>query len=201
MPIPLPLSGSEEMLASAYTLDLAKAQELWDASGVGDQEVEITYDSDSPGEGGVNLETLATAVKANLEAINGVTIKLSPLPGNDRVGKYRAGEFQATISPWSPDYPDVDTYATPFFQTDTAAAKRVSFSNPEVDGLLKQGLAETDPAKRDAIYLQIQQLVLPDIPYIVLYQPVFRKPASVKVEGVTVHPIYMMNLRGASKTE
>ncbi len=201
LPIPLPLSGSEEMLASAYTLDLTKAQELWDASGVGDQEVEITYDSDSPGEGGVNLETLATAVKANLEAINGVTIKLSPLPGNDRVGKSRAGEFQATISPWSPDYPDVDTYATPFFQTDTAAAKRVSFSNPEVDGLLKQGLAETDPAKRDAIYLQIQQLVLPDIPYIVLYQPVFRKPASVKVEGVTVHPIYMMNLRGASKTE
>jgi peptide/nickel transport system substrate-binding protein len=201
LPIPLPLSGSEEMQAKAYTLDIAKAQELWDASGVGDQEVEITYDSDSPGEGGVNLETLATAIKANLEAIKGVKIKLSPMPGNDRVGKYRAGEFQTTISPWSPDYPDVDTYATPFFQTDTAAAGRVSYSNPEVDDLLKQGLAETDPAKRDAIYLQIQELVLPDIPFIVLYQPIYRKPASVKVEGVTVHPIYMMNLRGASKTE
>jgi ABC-type transport system substrate-binding protein len=124
-----------------------------------------------------------------------------PLPGNDRVGKYRAGEFQTTISPWSPDYPDVDTYATPFFQTDTAAAKRVSYSNPDVDALLKQGLAETDPDKRAAIYLQIQELVLPDIPYIVLYQPVYRKPATIKVEGVTVHPIYMMNLREASKTE
>jgi peptide/nickel transport system substrate-binding protein len=201
LPIPLPLPGSEEMQAKAYTYDLAKAQELWDASGVGDQEIEITYDSDSPGEGGVNLETLATAVKANLEGINGVTIKLSPLPGNDRVGKYRAGEFQTTISPWSPDYPDVDTYATPFFQTDTAAAKRVSYSNPDVDALLKQGLAETDPDKRAAIYLQIQELVLPDIPYIVLYQPVYRKPATIKVEGVTVHPIYMMNLREASKTE
>jgi len=201
LPIPLPLSGSEEMLEKAYTYDLAKAQELWDASGVGEQEIEITYDSDSPGEGGVNLETLATALKANLEGIQGVTIKLSPLPGNDRVGKYRAGEFQTTISPWSPDYPDVDTYATPFFQTDTAAAKRVSFSNPEVDALLRQGLEETDPAARDAIYLQIQELVLPDIPYIVLYQPVYRKPANAKVQGVTVHPIYMMNLRDASKTE
>ena len=91
--------------------------------------------------------------------------------------------------------------ATPFFQTDTAAAKRVSYSNPDVDALLKQGLAETDPDKRAAIYLQIQELVLPDIPYIVLYQPVYRKPATIKVEGVTVHPIYMMNLREASKTE
>ncbi|MCA9858297.1 MAG: ABC transporter substrate-binding protein [Thermomicrobiales bacterium] len=201
LPMPLPLSGSEAMLEKAYTLDLARAQELWDESGVGDQEIEITYDSDSPGEGGVNLETLATAIKANLEAINGVTIRLSPMPGNDRVGQYRAGEFQATISPWSPDYPDVDTYATPFFQTGTAAAARVSFSNPEVDDLLKQGLAETDPAARDAIYLQIQELVLPDVPYIVLYQPVYRKPANATVAGVTVHPIYMMNLRGASKTE
>lgn len=201
LPIPLPLAGSEAMLEKAYTFDLAKAQELWDASGVGAQEIEITYDSDAPGEGGVNLETLATAVKANLEAIEGVTIKLAPLPGNERIGLYRNREFQATISPWSPDYPDVDTFATPFFQTDTAAAKRVSYTNPEVDALLRKGLEETDPAKREEIYLQLQELVLPDIPYIVLYQPVYRKPASVKVQGVTVHPIYMMNLRNASKTE
>ena len=126
---------------------------------------------------------------------------MSPLPGTERIGKYRERDFQATISPWSPDYPDVDTFATPFFQTDTAAAKRVSYTNPEVDTLLRQGLEETDPAKREAIYLQIQELVLPDIPYIVLYQPTYRKPATVKVEGVTVHPIYMMNLRDGSKTE
>ncbi len=201
LPIPLPLAGSEAMLEKAYTYDPAKAQELWDASGVGEQSVEITYDSDAPGEGGVNLETLATAVKSDLEAINGLTIKLSPLPGTERIGKYRERDFQATISPWSPDYPDVDTFATPFFQTDTAAAKRVSYTNPEVDTLLRQGLEETDPAKREAIYLQIQELVLPDIPYIVLYQPTYRKPASTKVEGVTVHPIYMMNLRDGSKTE
>lgn len=201
LPIPLPLAGSEAILEQAYTYDLEKAQALWDESGVGEREIELTYDSDSPGEGGVNLETLATAVKANLEGINGVTIRLSPLPGNERIGLFRAGEFQTTISPWSPDYPDADTFATPFFQTGTAAAARVSYSNPEVDALLRQGLEETDPAARDQIYMQIQELVLPDIPYIVLYQPVYRKPARVNVQGVTVHPIYMLNLRDASKTE
>lgn len=201
LPIPLPLYGSQAMQAKAYTYDPAKAQELWDASGVGDQEIEITYDSDNVGAGGVNLETLATAVKSDLEAIKGLEIKLAPLPGVERVGQYRSRDFQATISPWSPDYPDVDTYASPFFRTDTAAAKRVSYTNPEVDKLLDEGLVETDSAKREAIYTQIQELVLPDIPYIVLYQPVDRKPANITVQGVTVHPIYMMNFRDGSKTE
>ncbi len=146
LPIPLPLPGSEAMLEFAYQYDPAKAQELWDASGVGEQEIEITYDSDSVGEGGVNLETLATALKADIEAINGVTVKLAPLPGVERIGNYRNKDFQATISPWTPDYPDVDTYASPFFRTDTAAAARVGYSNAEVDALLDQGLAETDPA-------------------------------------------------------
>ena len=147
LPIPLPLPGSEAMLEFAYQYDPAKAQELWDASGVGEAEIEITYDSDSVGEGGANLETLATAIKADLEAINGLTVQLAPMPGVERIGNYRNKDFQATISPWTPDYPDVDTYATPFFRTDTAAAARVGFSNPEVDALLEQGLAETDPAQ------------------------------------------------------
>jgi peptide/nickel transport system substrate-binding protein len=189
------------MQAEAYQYDLAKAQELWDASGVGEQEVEITYDSDNPGEGGVNLETLATALKADLEQINGLTINLAPMPGVERLGNYRNKDFQATISPWTPDYPDTDSYATPFFQTDTAAAARVGYSNPEVDELIKQGVSETDPVKREEIYLKMQQMVLPDLPYIVLYQPVDRKPASVKVQGVTVHPMYIINLRNGSKTE
>ncbi len=201
LPIPLPLPGSEAMLEKAYTYDPERAQQLWDESGVGEVEIEITYDSDSVGEGGVNLETLATAIKSDLEAIEGLTVRLAPLPGVERIGNFRAGDFQATISPWTPDYPDVDTFATPFFRTDTAAARRVGFSNPEVDALLDQGLAETDPEAREAIYQQIQELVLPVSPYAVLYQPTDRKPASIAVQDVTVHPMYILNLRNASKTE
>lgn len=201
LPIPLPLPGSEAMLEKAYTYDPERAQQLWDESGVGEVEIEITYDSDSVGEGGVNLETLATAIKADLEAIQGLKVRLAPLPGVERIGNFRAGDFQATISPWTPDYPDVDTFATPFFRTDTAAARRVGFSNPEVDALLDQGLAETDPEAREAIYQQIQELVLPVTPYAVLYQPTDRKPASIAVQDVTVHPMYILNLRNASKTE
>lgn len=197
--IPLGFAASDAVAEMAYVEDLTKAQELWDASGVGEQELEITYDADGIGEGGVNLETLATKIKADLERINGCTIRLAPMPAAERLAAYRGQDFQVTLSPWSPDYPDVDTYATPFGQTDTAAAGRVGFSDPEVDELLRQGVSETDPAARTEIYIQVQQRLIEAAPYIVLYQPVSQKAARANVQGVTTHAIYMMNLRNASK--
>jgi peptide/nickel transport system substrate-binding protein len=199
-PVPLPLTGSEAVQDKKYVLDLAKAQELWDASGVGEQEIEITYDSDSPAQGGANLESIAVKVKSDLEQINGCTIKLAPMPGAERIGAYRAGDFMATLSPWTPDYPDVDTYAGPFGRTETAAAGRVGYSDPEVDALLDQGLSELDPAKREAIYVQIQEKMIDAAAFIVLYQPVDRKAARAVVQGASVHPVYQIQLRGVSKT-
>jgi peptide/nickel transport system substrate-binding protein len=199
--VPLPLTGSVEVQDSAYVEDLAQAQELWDASGVGEQEIELTYDSDGIAEGGANIETLATKIKSDLERINGLTIQLAPMPSTERLAAYRAGEFQATLSPWSADYPDVDTFARPFGQTDTGAAGRVGYSDPEVDELLDQGVSELDPAARTEIYVQIQQKLIEAAPFIVLYQPLHQRPASAAVQGVTTHSVYMMNLRNASKTE
>ena len=198
--VPLPLTGTEAVESKKYVLDLAKAQQLWDASGVGEQEIEITYDSDSPAQGGANLESIAVKVKSDLEQINGCTIKLAPMPGAERIAAYRAGDFMATISPWTPDYPDVDTYAGPFGRTDTAAAGRVGYSDPEVDALLDQGLSELDPAKREAIYVQIQEKMIDAAAFIVLYQPVDRKAARAVVQGASIHPVYQIQLRGVSKT-
>jgi ABC-type transport system substrate-binding protein len=95
----------------------------------------------------------------------------------------------------------VDTFARPFGQTDTGAAGRVGFSDPEIDELLDQGVSELDPAARTEIYVQIQQKMIEAAAFIVLYQPLHQRPASAAVQGVTTHSVYMMNLRNASKTE
>jgi peptide/nickel transport system substrate-binding protein len=197
--IPLPLTGSEAVAGMAYTLDLARAQELWDASGVGEQEIEITYDTDVPAPGGASYETLAVKVQSDLQQISGLTIRLSPMPGAERVAAYRAQDFQATLSPWTPDYPDVDAYAGPFARTDTAAAGRVGYSDPEVDALLEQGLAELDPAAREPIYVAIQEKMISAAPYHVLYQPIDQKSARANVQGAAIHSVYQIQLRYVSK--
>lgn len=198
--VPLPLTGSEAVQDQAYVLDIARAQELWDASGVGEQEITVTYDTDTPAPGGASYETIAVKVKSDLEQINGVTVALAPSPSTERLTAYRAGEFQATLSPWTPDYPDVDSYASPFARTDTAAAGRVGYSDPEVDALLDQGVSELDPAAREEIYIQIQQKMIEVAAFHVLYQPVDQKAARAVVQGAAIHSVYQLQLRNASKT-
>ena len=198
--VPLPLTGSEAVKDKGYTLDLAKAQQLWDSAGVGDQEITVSYDTDTVAPGGASYETIGVKVKSDLEQIKGLKIKLAPAPGDERLAAYRAGDFQATLSPWTPDYPDVDSYCGPFARSNTAAAKRVGYSDPEVDKLLDQGLSELDPTKREAIYVQIQEKMIDAAAFHVLYQPVDQKAARSVVQGAACHPVYQLQLRFASKT-
>lgn len=200
-PIPLGLLSADTMKDKRYTLDLVTAQELWDASGVGEAEIEIIYNSDSPAAGGVAYETLAVKVQSDLQQIKGLTVKLTPLLGTDRIARYRAGDFQATISPWTPDYPDVDSYAAPFGRTGVAAAKRVGYSDPEMDALLDQGLEERDLTKREAIYVKVQEKMIDAAAFLVLFQPLDQRPARANVTGVLTHSVYQLNLRGAAKSE
>jgi peptide/nickel transport system substrate-binding protein len=42
----------------------------------------------------------------------------------------------------------------------------VSYSNPQVDDMIKQGQIETDTEKRADIYRQIQQILIQDMPWV-----------------------------------
>ena len=82
------------------------------------------------------------------------------MDSNQRLQDYRDGKLQFTMSDWSPDYADVHTYADPFGRTGGAAAKRVGYSNPEVDKLLEEGIAEQDVAARTEDYIKMQDILL-----------------------------------------
>ncbi|MDQ3044611.1 MAG: ABC transporter substrate-binding protein [Chloroflexota bacterium] len=198
--VPVPLLGAEEVQGDGYSLDLVRAQELWDESGVGEVELTFSYGAGGQGEGGVDLETLVAKLQSDLQQISGLTVALNPMDPATRLEEYRNGTLQFTISGWSPDYPDVHTYAEPFGRTDTAAAKRVGYSNPEVDQWLDEGIAEADPEARAAIYVDIQRQLIADAAFLVLYQPIDQKAASAAVQGLQTHSVVMMQLRNVSKS-
>jgi peptide/nickel transport system substrate-binding protein len=198
--VPEPLLGTVEVREFAYKQDLAKAQALFDSSGLGEAEVTLSYDSGGFGEGAVSLDALAAKLQSDIQQIKGLTFNVNPMDGTQRITDYRAGKVQATVSPWTPDYADVNTYTGPFAQTGVAAAKRVGYSNPQVDDWLAQGIAELDVEKRRGIYINILKTMIDDAAFLVLYQTVDQKPARNTVQGVTVHPVYIMQLRYASKT-
>ncbi|MGI8478041.1 MAG: ABC transporter substrate-binding protein [Thermomicrobiales bacterium] len=198
--VPLGLLGANEIKDLAFKTDLAMAQKLFDASGVGPVELTLTWGSGALTPAGLGRDTLAPKLKQDLEKIKGLTIKLTPMDPAQRLADYRNGKLQFTMSDWSPDFPDVHSYAQPFGHKGGAAAKRVHYANPEVDALIDQGIKELDATKRKQLYIDAQKLILDDVPFIVEFQPNYRCPASMKVQGVQPHGVYILQLRFASKT-
>ncbi|HEX5992754.1 MAG TPA: ABC transporter substrate-binding protein [Thermomicrobiales bacterium] len=197
---PEPLPGTVEIQDKKYVTDLARAQELFDEAGGGPLELTFSYGAGDVAEGGLDLETLCTKLQADLQQIEGLTIKLNPMDSGQRLEQYRAGKLQMTIGPWTPDFPDVHAYAEPFGRTDTAAAGRVGYSNPEVDAALDAAIAESDPEARAAAYADILSTIITDAPFLVLYQPIAQRPANKNVQDVQTHSVYQLYLRNASKS-
>lgn len=94
----------------------------------------------------------------------------------------------------------MDAFVTPFFRTGASAARRVAYSDPEVDLLIEQAAAEMDTGLREEQYVEIQRRAIEASPYIVLYQPEDIKVAGLHVHGLQVHPVYQLQLRNVSKT-
>lgn len=198
--VPFGLTGADEVKDLAYKTDLAKAQELYDSTGVGEVELTFSYGAGAYNNGGVSYDTLAAKLQSDLQKIKGLTIKLNPMDPAQRLEDYRAGKLQMTASGWTPDFPDVSSYSDPFSASTGSAAKRVGYSNPTQDALLASGLSELDPEKRKQIYIDAQKTIIDEAAFIVLDQPNDHKPASKKVQGVETHSIVQIQLRGASKT-
>ncbi|MDQ3779369.1 MAG: ABC transporter substrate-binding protein [Chloroflexota bacterium] len=198
--VPLPMPGSETVQADAYQTDLARAQELFDGTGLGEVEITLSYRADGQGQGGVDEETLATKLQSDLQQINGLTVTLAPTDANTWIADFRASQLQCTLAPWGPDYPDIQSYVEPFGRTGEGVAQRVGYSNATVDETLDQIVVETDDAAKEELYTTVQRTLIDDVPYVVLFQPTERKPARAVVEGVTVHYLYGLQLRYASKT-
>jgi peptide/nickel transport system substrate-binding protein len=188
--IPLGLLGVDKV-TPMYKTDLAKAKDLVKQANAVGQTIKFTYGAGDVIEG-VALDTLAPKLKADIEQ-TGLKVDLVPEEPQQRLADYRAAKLQFTVSSWSPDYADVHTYAEPFGMTGGAAAKRVKYSNPDVDKLLSQGLTETDSAKRADIYGQIQKIIMDDAPFLVLEQPVAQIVAKKTITGYVYHPVDLIN--------
>jgi peptide/nickel transport system substrate-binding protein len=199
--VPLGLLGADEVEERAYQTDIAKANELWAASGNGPTELTLTYGAGQATPAGLGRDVLAAKLQEDIQQIEGVTVTLTPMDSNQRLQDYRDGKLQFTMSDWSPDYADVHTYADPFGRTGGAAAKRVGYSNPEVDKLLEEGIAEADVAARTEDYVKIQEILLDAAAFLVDFQPNYVVPASAAVQGVAPHGVYIVQLRYATKEE
>ena len=79
-----------------------------------------------------------------------------------------AKRYQMFRLAWGADYPDPQNFLDVLFHSDSQG-NNTNYNSPEVDALLEQARVERDPGSRIELYQQIEQMILEDSPWVLLW--------------------------------
>ena len=113
---------------------------------------------------------IAQALQASF-AKGGIRVELIPGLSTEVSTNVKAHKYEATLNAWGADYFDPNTNASAFAYNPEDGSKTLAWrSNWHIPELSKQTLAataESDPAKRIALYQAMQREVMKNSPYVV----------------------------------
>ena len=169
--VPPTMPNYENSELQPLDYDLEKAQALIAESKYGDvsEFPDITFHV--LGAGGATGRIIE-AIVATYEESLGVPIDvqqtdwatfLSDLNRPDNTNQMWGGE-----AGWIADYPDPHDFLDILFRCDSLQ-NHTGYCNPEVDELLDQASGEYDPEKREALYQQVEQIVIEEAAWIPLF--------------------------------
>ena len=167
-----------------YTYDLAKAKQLMS-------------ESSQPSGFAVTLKTVAGDIIGNQVAQIvqqmllplGVKMAIQPVENDTQAQQVQNGDYQMAQAYMTSDILDPSELVTYAAQSDGGSnAAYSNYKNPKVDALALQGLRETDPDKRRAIYKQLQQLMFADAAMLWLYWTPAVTALRTNVHGFRVLP-------------
>ncbi|HEY3239151.1 MAG TPA: ABC transporter substrate-binding protein, partial [Acidimicrobiia bacterium] len=115
-------------------------------------EVAIDHDDDP------TQAAVAASIKADLDGV-GIPSVTRVHPFAEYAQFLVSGQSELFRLGWVADYPSPDAFLTPLFSS-TSPENLTALSSPEVDQALAAARAESDPAKRQALYRDVEQKVL-----------------------------------------
>ena len=101
----------------------------------------------------------------------------------------RARRLSAFVYRWILDYPDSNNAVEPFLGSKGFFGAALGYSNPRADAMIASAAAETDPAKRTALYEELQALAIYDVPEIFTVATSGAIARRVKVLNWSHHPM------------
>lgn len=141
-------------------------------------------------EGNSERRLACRLLKEGVEKINPkFRVDCRALPASKLLDELRARRLPALVYRWILDYPDPHNAVEPYLHSRGYFASLLGYSNPRADAMIDAGASEIDPAKRKALYRELQALAIFDAPAIFTadsYNIVVRRD---NVQGWLYHPI------------
>ncbi|WP_053220363.1 peptide ABC transporter substrate-binding protein [Virgibacillus senegalensis] len=185
-----PDSGEDfrDINGDLLTTDKEQAKELWQK---GLDELEV--DSIELGYLGGDTET-ATEMDAYIknqleETLEGLTVKISSVPFEERIARDEASDYDIQNSGWGPDYLDPSTWLNMW--TSDSPYMTMNYDNKEYDSLIKEANNEllTDLSARYDNFLEAEKVLMDDAAIAPLYQRSRAYLWRPSVKGVIFNPM------------
>ncbi len=172
--------------------DVEAAKALLQEAGLESLDIEVQVPNNP-----VDLQTMQVIQSMVAEA--GINITLQAKEFATQLSDQTAGDYQASQVGWSGRVdPDGNIHQ---FMTTEGGINDSHFSDPEVDRLLNEARASTDPAVRKESYDAARDILLEESPIVYLYHEVWIWAYSDKIEGFQAYPDGMIRLEGVSFAE
>ena len=152
-------------------------------------EVELWY---TPTHYGDTEAQLAALIAEQWERTGMIKVTVKSSEWAQYVDQLSSGQFMLSLLGWYPDYLDPDNFLTPFLKSTANTWTGTGYANPRVDQLLDQAAVSTDKAEREQLYVQVQQILAEDVPYIPLVQGKLYVVLGPDVKSITVSPLQFL---------
>ena len=164
--------------AGIYTTDLAKAKELMEESGVDPFEVELAVQNSRAQD-----QQAAVFIQDALREI-GITLNINVLPDGEFSALRDSRELAMFFHEWF-SWGDDPFYQMTFLAKCGAFTNFAGACNERLDEIIADGTFETDPAVRNALGLEAQQLMVDDADRIYLWSADWNLATRSNITGVT----------------
>ena len=131
----------------------------------------------------------------------GLEIKIDLMPTATLRQAKTGGKLEAFRASWIADYPDAENYLSLFFAENFSPAgpNYTHYSRAGFDSLYHVALATAEPAKRIALYQNMDHMIMNDLPVIPLYYDQAIRFTQKSVRGLKMNPTNLLDLKTVYK--
>lgn len=199
--VPLGMPGYDNSKVKGYEFNVAKAKEHLAKAGYpnGKGFKKVTLEINS---GGGRNEMVAEAVQKMLTENLNIEVEISQVVWAQHTNNVETGKTNFWRFGWVADYPDPNNFLQLFYGKNVPATMaEASYSNParyqskEYDALYERALGTTDATERNALYAQLDQMIVDDAPVLPIYYSVNRRLIQPYVRNFNNNGMEYRNLR------